>query len=211
MWHGDDNEISEGGLIMSKSKRRLQGGIAPTLAVVAVVAAAYGVTTAYATRSAPRYEAVCVDPTTQERMPDSMCNGAPDVYVVPTAGPVVFTTAYHAGWYYVDEDSDVVIPGYYGRVSGGGWSTPGATIINNRTTINNTNITVNRGGVDPQGGVASKVVVKTTTAPTADNRLTIPVVPKTTTNPNISRGGFGVSTTSAQPRSTASASTSAGS
>jgi hypothetical protein len=112
----------------------------------------------------------------------------------------------------VDEDSDVVIPGYYSRVYGGGWSTPGATIVNNRTTINNTRITVNRGGVDPQGGMASKVVVKTTSVPAADNKPTTPpVAPKATPNPNISRGGFGVSTSSAPPRSTASASTSAGS
>lgn len=181
---------------MSKLKRRLQGGIAPTLAVVAVVATAYGGTTACA-RPAPRYEAVCVDPPTQERLPDSMCNGAPDVYVAPTAGPVVFTTAFHAGWYYVDQDSDVVIPSYYGRVSGGGWSTPGATIVNNRTTINNTNITVNRGGVDPQGGVASKVVVKTSSAPTSTQKASQPdanpTPTKATPNPNITRGGLGVS------------------
>lgn len=138
----------------------------------------------------PTYDAVCVDPSTQMRMDDSWCDDAPDVYVAPISGSVVFVDHHHAGWYYYDTRSTVVIPSMGGRIApnAGSWNSPKTTNINSgNTTINN--ITINRGGVDTKGGKASTVVVKKTTP-----------APKTTpskssANPTVSRGGFGVKTT----------------
>lgn len=149
----------------------------------------------------PTYDAVCVDPGTQMRVDDSWCDDAPDVYVAPVGGSVVFVDHHHAGWYYYDTRTTVVIPSMGGRIASGAgsWNSPKTTNINSgNTTINN--ITINRGGVDTKGGQASKVTVvkKTTTDPAK----TTP--PKATTNPNISRGGFGVKTTAdAAPRTAA--------
>jgi hypothetical protein len=138
----------------------------------------------------PTYDAVCVDPSTQMRMDDSWCDDAPDIYVAPISGSVVFVDHHHAGWYYYDTRSAVVIPSMGSRIAtgAGSWNSPKTTNVNSgNTTINN--VTINRGGVDTKGGKASTVVVKKTSAAAK----TTP--PKASANPDVSRGGFGVKTT----------------
>lgn len=136
----------------------------------------------------PSYDAVCVDPSTQMRVDDSWCDDAPDIYVAPAGGSVVFVDHHHAGWYYYDARSTVIVPSMGGRIvaNAGSWNSPKATNINSgNTTINN--ITINRGGVDTKGGKASTVVVKKPSTQTTP--------PKPSADPNVSRGGFGVKTT----------------
>lgn len=146
--------------------------------------------TTVATPIMPTYDAVCVDPTTQMRVDDSWCSDAPTTFTA-SGTTIVFVDHHHAGWYYYDTRSTVVIASMGGRVTGGGWNSPRTTNINSgNTTINN--ITINRGGVSPQGGKASTVVVKKGTSSTTP--------PKATTNPNVSRGGFGVKTTAPAAR-----------
>lgn len=160
------------------NRTRRQSPVAPTHVLASVVAGAIvaiGVAACDTSQDDSQYVGMCVDQTTQQRVPDSDCG----LYANGSAVAVGYTMDYiDLGLY-----PSFRVPAYGSR-----FSSTNVTIVHN--VQNNTTVYRN---VPRTGGVASSLTSRSTvTRPSSSGSTAGGASNQGTANSSIQRGGFGV-------------------
>lgn len=133
---------------MASHRRRSSVRVVATLAALL----AGGAIGYHDSRQRYDYNAVCVDPKTNQRLPDQQCDDSSYSGSSYSSG-----LGRRGGWYYIPTNEETRVPGVGGTVSGGSSTPPPSSASVGRGKISTSGGTVKRSGFGSHSSGSSSV------------------------------------------------------